>query len=310
MRRPPTMTTPLARRRLLVGAALSALGGAGRAAGEAPPIVERVDIGRSQIEVQFAPGFDAGLRSLALAWVRRSAAAVAAYFGHFPLPRVELLLLPADGAGVRGGSTYGEPEPWMRVRVGRATGEAQFRDDWVLVHEMVHLAVPRVPRAHGWLHEGIATYVEGVARAQAGLVAAATVWREWQQAMPQGLPQAGDRGLDHTPTWGRTYWGGAMFCLLADVRLLQASGLRHGLRQALQGVLAAGGSYAAVWSAPRILEVADAAVGQHTLVALYDAMKDQPHPVDLPALWRELGVAGDSVLDDAPAAAVRRAILS
>jgi hypothetical protein len=37
--------------------------------------------------------------------------------------------------------------------------------------------------------------------------------------MPQGEPQRGDRGLDGTHTWGRTYWGGAMFCLLTDVEI-------------------------------------------------------------------------------------------
>lgn len=302
------MTVPLSRRQVIGAVALLALSPA--QAQEPQPVIELLTLGTAQIEVQFAPGFEPALRAEALLWVRRSAAAVTAYFGRFPLPHVELLLLPAEGDGVGGGSTYGEPEPWMRVRVGRKTSAAQFQSDWVLVHEMIHLAVPRVPRSQGWLHEGIATYVEGVARAQAGLIAPGAVWRQWRKAMPQGQPRDGDRGLDHTPTWGRTYWGGAMFCLLADVRLLQASSLRHGLRDALRGVLAAGGNYAAVWSAPRILEQADAAVGQHTLTALYEAMKDSPDPVDLAALWAELGVADDRLLDDAPAAAVRRAILS
>jgi hypothetical protein len=37
--------------------------------------------------------------------------------------------------------------------------------------------------------------------------------------MPKGLPQAGDQGLDNTDTWGRKYWGGAMFCLMADIEI-------------------------------------------------------------------------------------------
>jgi hypothetical protein len=179
-----------------------------------------------------------------------------------------------------------------------------------MVHEMVHLAIPRIPRSQNWLHEGIATYVEGVARGRAGLVAPATVWREWAKAMPQGQPKAGDHGLDHTPTWGRTYWGGAIFCLLADVQMLERSDRRAGLRQALQGVVAAGGSYAVPWPVQRIVDVADAAVGQTTLAELYARMKDAPAPVDLEALWRELGVNGDKLDEHAPLAAVRRAILS
>ena len=41
--------------------------------------------------------------------------------------------------------------------------------------------------------------------------------------MPKGLPQAGDQGLDNTATWGRKYWGGAMFCLLADIEIRKAT---------------------------------------------------------------------------------------
>jgi hypothetical protein len=226
------------------------------------------------------------------------------------VPQAELLLVPVDGAGVRGGATYGVPSLLIRVRLGRETTRAQFLDDWVLVHEMVHLAIPRVPRSQNWLHEGTATYVESVARGRAGLVSAATVWRAWANAMPQGQPQAGDAGLNHTPTWGRTYWGGAMFCLQADVELLMRSERRAGLQQALQGVLAAGGSFGVPWSVDRILAAADEAVGQTTLTDLYQRMKDSTEPTDLEGLWRALGVTGGALDDNAPLAAVRRAILS
>jgi len=175
---------------------------------------------------------------------------------------------------------------------------------------MVHLAVPRVPRTQSWLHEGIATYVEMLARAQAGLIDASSVWRSWTRQMPLGQPRQNDRGLDHTPTWGRVYWGGAMFCLLADVRMRQRGSVARGLRQALQGVLAAGGDYRVAWPVERILATADAAVGLTTLSALYRELKDAPIATDLSALWRELGVDGEHLRDDAPLAAVRRAILA
>ncbi|MFM9914260.1 MAG: hypothetical protein ACKVOX_00520 [Rhizobacter sp.] len=274
------------------------------------PAVESISVIRSRLELRFAPGFGPSLQAAARNWVRNSADAVARYFGRFPVPRVELLLVPEDGSGVRGGVTYGEPSLLIRIRLGRDTTEAQFIDDWVLVHEMVHLAVPRIPRSQNWLHEGVATYVESVARGRVGLVPPVTVWRQWVSDMPQGQPKAGDAGLDHTPTWGRTYWGGAMFCLLADVELLKRSSQRLGLQHALQGVLAAGGNYGESWSVERILSTADAAVGQTSLTDLYHRMKDSSEPVDLDGLWRSLGVAGGTLDDDAPMAKVRRAILS
>ena len=304
------MERPAARRTLLrclgAAAAWPALGAS------AGPVIDELRIGGARLELQFAEGFGAPLRARAREWARAAAAAITAYLGRFPVAEVELLLLPVAGAGVRGGTTFGEPAPYVRLRVGVDTTAAQFHDDWVLVHEMVHLAVPRVPRRHAWLQEGLATYVEGIVRARAGQITVPRLWAAMASDMPQGQPAEGDRGLDHTPTWGRTYWGGAIFCLLADVRIRQRSGLRLGLEHALQGVLAAGGSYAVAWPIERILAVADAAVGQDTLSALYARMKDSPARTDLDALWRALGVApaGERAAfrADVPLAAVRAAI--
>jgi hypothetical protein len=276
---------------------------------------ERIEIAGSRILLQLDEALPAALLPTLRPWVRAAAEAVVGYLGRFPVPQVELLLVPGHAAtGVQGGTTYAEPEPFMRVRIGRDTRAADLVHDWVLVHEMVHLAVPRVPRHQQWLHEGLATYVEGVARVRAGRNTPARLWAELARGLPQGQPQAGDHGLDHTPTWGRTYWGGALFCLLADVQLLRQTQLRAGLRQALQGVLAAGGSYAVAWPVERILQVADAAAGAPVLRALHAAMKDSSDAVDLAALWRGLGVGvmadeRSAHLDDgAPLAAVRRAI--
>lgn len=297
----------LQRRALLLAGAGWAAGA--RAADDEQPVVVMQPVPGGEIEVQFVPGFDEALRERALRWVRTAADAVAAYLGRFPVPQTELLLQPVDGDGVVSGVSFGVPSPLIRIRLGRDVSDEQLRDDWILTHEMVHLAVPQLPLRQRWLHEGIATYVEAIARGRAGRVSAASVWQGWRGAMAQGQPAANDRGLDFTPTWGRTYWGGAMFCLLADVRMRRHGGPERGLQQALQGVLAAGGDYRVRWSASRVLATADAAVGGHTLSTLYEEMKDRPARVDLDALWRELGVETGGLRDDAPLAAVRKAIL-
>lgn len=288
----------------------AAAGASPASAGDEQPIVGLLHAGGAEIELQFAPGFaDAALRSQLTAWVERAALAVAGWFGRFPVPQVEVLLLPVDGDGVVSGVSFGRPSPWLRLRVGLGVTPSQLREDWILTHEMVHLAVPQLPLRQRWLHEGIATYVESLARGHAGMVAAEQVWRGWFATMAQGQPAAGDRGLDFTPTWGRTYWGGAMFCLLADVRMREQGEPQRGLREALQGLLAAGGDYRVAWPVRRVLAAADAAVGLHTLSELYQQMRDSGHRVDLARLWRDLGVQADRLHDDAPLAAVRRAIL-
>jgi hypothetical protein len=265
------------------------------------------------IEVSLEAGFPLATQHAALAWVRQSANAVSAYFQKFPLDSLDLRLARLPGSGVRGGLTSVDPAPFVRVGVGADTSPTQFLADWVLVHEMVHLAVPRLARQHNWLHEGLATYVEGVARTRAGIMTAPVFWGELATGLPQGLPKDGDQGLDHTRTWGRTYWGGALFCLLADVRMRTESHNRMGLQNALQGLLARGSSYAVQWPIEQVLRTADLAVGQSTLMDLYTQMKDSPVAVNLPALWQSLGVQPTGrhpshLNNDAPLAAVRRAI--
>jgi hypothetical protein len=140
------------------------------------------------------------------------------------------------------------------------------------------------------------------------------VWGDMVRDMPQGLPAAGDRGLDHTHTWGRTYWGGALYCLLADVEIRRHSHNKKGLVDALRAINRAGGNIESDWSLERALRVGDKATGGRVLMDLYGEMAGKPVPVDLPDLWRRLGVrreGGEVTFDsNAPLARVRAAIAS
>jgi hypothetical protein len=264
-----------------------------------------------EIVVRFAPGSLALPRDRVLAWIERSAQVVAAYYGRFPARHASLLVVPRGGRGVSGGRAWGHRGAAVRITLGEQVTEAELAQDWVLVHEMIHLAFPSVPSRHHWIEEGLATYVEPIARAQHGHVDAGTVWSELATGLPKGLPQPGDRGLDHTPTWGRTYWGGALFALLADVEIRRRTDNRRGLQDALRAILAAGNIETSA-ELPAALEVGDRATGVVVLAELYGRMKDTPASVDLDVLWRELGVrmnGGRATLDDAaPLAATRRAI--
>src|SRR5258708_624659 len=245
-------------------------------------------------------------------WVRLAADSVTAYYGRFPVPQVLIRITPFEGRGVRNGMTFGDRGERITIRVGNETSPSEFASDWMLTHEMVHLAFASVDEKHHWIEEGIATYVEPIARIHAGHLKAEQMWFDLVRDMPHGLPQAGDRGLDHTHTWRRTYWGGALFGLLAAVEIRRKTNNAKGLEHALRVILDAGGDIQKEWNLEAALRGGDRAVGVSVLQPLYTRMKDMPVGVDLDSLWAQLGIQsdGDSVRfnDNAVLAQIRRAI--
>jgi hypothetical protein len=272
-----------------------------------------LEIGGAHLDVRVGSGdFDVGIGAIR-AWIAAAGHAVSVYYGQFPVPRALIEVHPVPGrAGVLGGTTYGETPARTRISVGQLTAASDLEDDWTMTHELVHMAFPSVARQHHWIEEGIATYVEPIARAQAGTLTVERVWGDLMRDIPKGEPHPGDRGLDQTHTWASTYWGGALFCLFADVRIHERSGNKYGLQDALRGILRAGGNIETEWPLARALQAADDTVGTTVLTDLYLRMKDAPMEIDLPVLWRRLGVSGSGqnvvFHADAELAQVRTAI--
>lgn len=229
-----------------------------------------------------------------LAWIETSAQSIRGYFGRFALARAAVILLVDDGNRIDGAMTMGNGGGSVLIRVGKSTPERELDADWQMTHEMVHLSMPNLPEAQRWFEEGLATYIEPLARARAGRLGAEQVWAETLRGMRYALPRAGEGGLDETHTWARTYWAGALFVLLADVRIREQTGNARSLDDALEAVQAAGGSVAVRWSMQRMIEVGDAATGTTVLRDLYASMGHAALQVDLAQLWKELGIRSDA----------------
>ncbi len=266
------------------------------------------------IHLAFAPGRIELPKQTIVAWVKRSAKAITTYYGRFPVKSARVLIVPSPGTRVQGGTTWGYRGGAIRIVLGSDASEGDLRHDWVMVHEMVHLALPDMEERYNWLSEGLAVYIEPIARVQAGDLPASGVWAAMMRDMTKGLPAAGDRGLDNTSTWGRKYWGGAIYCLMADVEIRKRTNNRLGLQDAMRGVLAAGGSHESEWPMARVLSVADVSIGLDVLTRLHREMGEKPVTPDLNALWRELGLKpsenGVEMDDRAPLAATRTSITS
>ena len=264
----------------------------------------------SEVEVVL-PSRDAELpQEQILAWVRGCAETVADYFGKFPVDKVRLEISTRRGGGVRNGRTFGGR--LIKIQIGTSAREQELKDDWVLTHEMIHLAFPDLDTKYAWMYEGLATYVEPIARVRTGRMSVETMWKETLQGMPKGMPGPRDEGLDGTKSWGRTYWGGAYFWLKADLEIRERSGNKASLQTALRGILDAGGDGTQHWGVDDVIRKGDDATGTTVLRELYKEMGPAATSTDLSALWKDLGVelrGEELVVDDrAPRASLRRAL--
>ena len=272
-------------------------------------------IGGSRIDVTIESGQWKLSQAELIHWVQLAGEAVATYYGRSPVPHLVIRIAPFDGRGVRHGTTWGRDGGGLiKIGVGAQTQPAELTEDWMLTHEMVHLAFPSVADEHHWIEEGISTYVEPIARIQAGQMTALQMWTDLARDMRKGVPNPDDKGLDHTHTWASTYWGGALFCFMADVKIREQTHNKKGLQDALRGILSAGGDIRYDWKLEDAFKQGDRATGVSVLTELYGKMKDQPMAVDLSTMWTQLGIESDGktvhLNDGAPLAAIRRAITS
>ena len=226
---------------------------------------------------------------------------------HFfnPVPLMALLEL------IRGlqtsDDTHAKAEAFAK-RIGKVSITAKNSPGFAVNR----ILCPMINEAIFALAEGLATYVEGIARAQFGNRDISDVWAEYRHSMPLGLPRAGEGGMDQTPSWGRTYWGGALYCLQSDIAIREGTGNRIGLQTALRAILRETGGYRTERDIDEVLRIGDAATGTRVLEDLYRETKTTPQTPDLDRLWARLGVPDDPKSQPfdshAPLAAIRAAI--
>ncbi|MGO9828612.1 MAG: hypothetical protein ACLPJH_00620 [Myxococcaceae bacterium] len=274
--------------------------------------VRTLAVGPAQLILAVAPVSFSMTDEEMAAWVSEAAQAVARYYRRFPVEHLLLLVVPS---GVRGlsGFTLGEGGASILLRLGTGMPSGAVRSDWVLTHELMHLGFPTLWRKHLWMEEGMAVFGEPIVRVRAGMLDEAALWSEWIEQGPLGLPRPGEGGLEVTHTWARTYWGGALFWLIADVTLRERTANTRSVDDVLRALVAAGGNATSHWEMEDVLRVADGVSGVPVFTELFQSMAEAPAAPDLAALFRRLGVSlrGGAVVydDNAPLASVRRAMV-
>jgi hypothetical protein len=280
-------------------------------AGFGPFETARVESERGVVEVAITPGERSVTNDAIVGWVKAASSNVSLYFGRYPVPRALVIVLIGGRRAVGFGSGMGFGGASVMISVGGAATQEELKNDWVLTHEMSHLALPNLRRDHRWLEEGMATYVELVARTRAGAQPQEVLWRDLMNGLPNGVGAVAQGGLDGGGGWAGTYWGGALYWFLADVAIREQTKNAKGLEHALRGIMAEG-TLADSWPVERLIRTGDEATGTTAMRDWYTRLGRGAYTVELPPLWSRLGVErkGNSVaLDDAaPQAAVRQAI--
>jgi len=245
-------------------------------------------------------------------WTERAAVALTHFYGRFPVKYVKLVVSPASHGRIGGGVEHNGER--IDIHLGPQTRASDLLADWTLTHEMFHLSQPDLEEDYSWMSEGMADYLEPVARVSVNQITPEKFWGDLVDGLPQGLPETGDQGLDRTHTWARTYWGGALFWFLADVRIRQQTHNQKSVRDAAKAALDAGGDGSQEWPLDRLIEVYDRGTVTTVFKDLHDEMGNKPVQTDLDGLWKSLGVLeerGRVTFDDkAPLAEIRRGITS
>jgi hypothetical protein len=251
-----------------------------------------------------------------LRWMQESAACVANLFGRFPTDAT-VFVVPVPGARqVVFGRVMSLAGASVALLFGDETLAASSREDWVVVHELFHLGCPSFVGEGHWLEEGLATYYEPVLRERAGWMTEADLWSHFAREMPRGLRVAGEPlALEERDDIDSTYWGGALFALVADVRIRRATANARSLDDVMRAVLAREGDATHTTTVAAFVRIGDEATGTRELADVYESWARRGENIDLGSLWRDLGVrdrrtapGGADLQADAPLVAVRRAI--
>ena len=245
-------------------------------------------------------------------WVKEDAECVAQIYGHFPVDRASIFIVPIDGAGeVVFGKVLSLGGSSVIALTGTRFTKEDTHHDWVLVHEMTHLGFPTIGNVR-WLTEGLATYYEPILRTRMGWRTPLSLWDALAHSMKRGIPREGSElALDKRDSIDDVYWGGAVFLLLADVGIRRATNNQKSFDDVLRAIVSQGGDATVVWTLPEVIAAAKKATGTDVFGDLVLRLAVKGERVDLDALWRDLGVIESPrpALDDtAKDAAIRRAI--
>src|ERR1700722_8692681 len=128
-------------------------------------VEKTLNIGGGSLQIHLPTGVKASEKAQ-IRWIEKAAQAVSQYFGRYPVKAVTIEVAN-QGPGSRiGGTTWSGRK--IQLRLGEDVSDQDLDDDWTATHEMFHLAFPQMDDQFNWMSEGLATYLEPLARVRKG----------------------------------------------------------------------------------------------------------------------------------------------
>jgi len=260
----------------------------------------RIEVDAAEIEVAILNGVPASDKALIRRWLNANIKAVSAIYGRFPVPRLQLLVIPLGNGD--------EPVPWGQVSrsggdavhlyIDQRMSESAFMNDWVLSHELSHLFHPYISGDARWVYEGLASYYQSVSRARVGMMSAHEAWEDLHAGFERGR-----RGTRRGRTLGdatenmhaeraymQVYWSGAAIFLLADLELRQATGQRLSLDRVLDSFAECCLNAKRVWTEQEFLEQLDRLSDSAIFTRLAMLYRDSDRFPDMTSAYERLGL--------------------
>ncbi|MEO8627093.1 MAG: hypothetical protein ABI612_03195, partial [Betaproteobacteria bacterium] len=255
--------------------------------------------------------------------VEQAASAVMTLYGRFPVPSLQVEIVPGARGNEPVPSAYvlrgGGPSAHFFINQRRPA--AEFDKDWTMVHELSHLLLPFIRSEDAWLSEGTASYYQNVLRARVGSIAPLDAWQALHVNFIRGsssmpgvtLADATER-MYRTGEFMRVYWEGAAIILMADQRLRAGSAGKESLDTALEKLQRCCLSPNIGWRASDLFDKLDALTETSVFGDLYREYVGSETFPDLSETYRLLGLRPNrtgvlELIDDAPQRADRDAIM-
>lgn len=281
-----------------------------------------IDVPGVRVELAILGEADSGQREFARGWIERTVRGVAAGYGQFPVPALQVIVASSDQRGR-------SPVPWAYVARGGGAAVHLFVDlsrgpedierDWSFTHELSHLFLPYMESRDAWLFEGLPTYLQNVLMARNGTISEEEAWRRMYEGFGRGTDVGEGLSLqDVSQRMGRgglylrAYWGGAAYMLAADMRLRSRKDAARSLDRALANLARCCSGTMRRYTAQEIIALLDQASGTTVFSELAAELIERPEFPDYERLFRDLDIemlGGFPILNDGPGAEMRRGIM-